>query len=196
MKKTIKEHASNILVEKQKFYISEFEQECTWLSFMHKEGWKLLSTDGFHYRFEKTEKEDWCYQLDYKENGIPEDDYLQMYQDFGWEYVGQFNHWCYFRKKHTTETDSSLFSDRETKLEFCKRILHGQFLRLLPLFLLYGSYLTAIFFTDLFPKKGFLGGLFDGLAFAIAIVFLFLLTNYFSQMHLIRKMMKRLGHTN
>ena len=179
----------NVLVEKQKFYISEFEQEAAWLSFMHQEGWKLLSTDGFHYQFEKTEKEDWCYELDYKENGVAEDDYIQMYRDFGWEYVGHFNHWCYFRKKNTEgETnDSSVFSDRESKLELCKRILKGQFLRLLPIFLLYGSYIALIISTDIFPKEGLLGGLFNGLAVASMIVFIFLLSNYISQLCRIRK---------
>jgi len=195
MNKKKKEPNPNILIEKQKFYISEFDQEGSWLSFMHKEGWKFLSTDGFHYRFERTEKEDWCYQLDYKENGVAEEEYIRMYQDFGWEYVGQFNNWCYFRKKDTKGTESSLFSDRETKLEFCKRILRGQLLRLLPLFMMYGTYLMLTFFTDIFPKKGFLGGLFDGMAFAIAIVFIFLLINYISQRHRIGKMMKHLGHT-
>ena len=76
MRKNKKINDPNILVEKQKFYISEFDQEATWLSFMHREGWKFSSTDGYRYKFEKAEKEDWCYQLDYKENGIAEEDYI------------------------------------------------------------------------------------------------------------------------
>lgn len=192
-----KDSFPNILVEKQKFYIAEFEQEAAWLSFMHKEGWKFLSTDGFHYQFEKTEKENWRYELDYKENGVAEDDYIQMYRDFGWEYVGHFNNWFYFRKKHIEgeSTDTSAFSDRESKLELCKRILKGQLLRLLPIFMLYGSYIALIFFTDTLPKEGVLGGLFNGMALASMIVFIFLLANYISQMWRIRKMMKNLGDT-
>lgn len=192
-----KESFPNILVEKQKFYIAEFEQEAAWLSFMHREGWKLLSTDGYRYQFEKTEKEDWCYQLDYKENGVAEDDYIQMYRDFGWEYVGHFNNWCYFRKKRieSEEADTTVFSDRESKLELCKRILRGQLLRLLPIFLLYGPYIALVCCTDTLPKTGFLGGLFNGMALASFIVLIFLLANYFSQMWRIKKMMKDLGDT-
>ena len=195
MKKNKKENFPNILVEKQKFYIGEFEQEAAWLSFMHKEGWKFLSTDGFHYQFEKAEKEHWIYELDYKENGIPEEEYLRMYQDFGWEYVGNFYNWCYFRKKVTGEEkcDTSLFSDKESKLELCKRILKGQLLKLLPIFLLYGSYLALILFTDVLPKHGFLGGFFNGLALASMIVLIFLVGNYISQLCRIQKMMKNLG---
>lgn len=197
MRKNKKVNDPNILVEKQKFYISEFEQEAAWLSFMHREGWKFVSTDGFHYKFEKAENEDWVYELDYKENGVAEDDYIQMYRDFGWEYVGHFNNWFYFRKKRIEgeSTDTSAFSDRESKLELCKRILRGQLLRLLPIFILYGSYIALIFFTDTLPKEGFLGGLFNGMALASMIVFIFLLANYISQMWRIRKMMKNLGDT-
>jgi len=192
-----KETDPNILVEKQKFYISEFEQEEAWLSFMHREGWKFLSTDGIHYRFEKTEKEDWCYQLDWKSNGTAEEDYLQMYQDFGWEYVGQFYNWCYFRKKRIEgeETDTAAFSDRESKIELCKRILNGQLLRLIPIFLLYGSYISLFFINDFSSIGGFLGGLLNGLVVSGIVVFIFLLGNHLSQMYRIRKMMKELGDT-
>ncbi len=38
MRKNKKVNDPNILVEKQKFYISEFEQEAAWLSFLHREG--------------------------------------------------------------------------------------------------------------------------------------------------------------
>ncbi len=196
MRKNKKTDNPNILVEKQKFYISEFEQEAAWLSFMHKEGWKFVSTDGFHYQFEKADKEDWVYELDYKENGVADEDYLQMYKDYGWEYVGHFNNWFYFRiiRAEDMSADTSIFSDRESKLELCKRILKGQLLRLLPLFLLYGSYISLILFTDTLPKEGFLGGLFNGLAVASIIVFIFLISNYISQLCRIQKMMKELGH--
>lgn len=138
MRKNKKVNDPNILVEKQKFYISEFKQEAAWLSFLHREGWKFVSTDGFHYKFEKAEKEDWVYELDYKENGVAEDDYIQMYRDFGWEYAGQYDHWCYFRKQRIEgeDVDTTLFGDRESKLELCKRVVNGQFSRMLPLLLL------------------------------------------------------------
>ena len=138
MRKNKKVNDPNILVEKHMFYISEFEQEAAWLSFLHREGWKFVSTDGFHYKFEKAEKEDWVYELDYKENGVAEDDYIQMYRDFGWEYAGQYDHWCYFRKQRIEgeDVDTTLFGDRESKLELCKRVVNGQFSRMLPLLLL------------------------------------------------------------
>ena len=188
---------ANILVEKQKFYIAEFEQEAAWLSFMHKEGWKFLSTDGFHYRFEAAEKEDWCYQLDYKQNGAAEDDYLQLYRDFGWEFAGQYQNWFYFRKKcaEGEAPDLSVFSDRESKLELCRRIINGQFLRMLPVCFLLMLYSYLVFFTGFLDLKGFMGGLLNGIAYGAVIVFLFIFGLYINQISRLNKMMKNLGDT-
>lgn len=146
MRKNKKVNDPNSLIEKQKFYISEFEQEAAWLSFMHREGWKFVSTDSLHYQFERTEKEDWCYQMDYLESGVAGEDYLRMYEDFGWEFVSQCDHWCYFRKQRIEgeEADTALFGDRESKLELCKRVVHGQFLRMLPFILLMPSALNLL----------------------------------------------------
>lgn len=183
-----------ILIEKQKFYTAEFEQEAAWLSFMHREGWKFLSTDGFHYRFEAAPKEDWYYQLDYKQNGVAEDDYLQMYQDFGWEFAGQYNNWFYFRKQRVNgeEPDLSLFSDRESKLELCKRIINGQLLRLLPLLLIMGCSCSLLLLGGFLQSGGF-SGVITGIACFLQIaLFLLLIGNYFSQMARLNKMIKDL----
>lgn len=178
-------------IEKQKFYISEFEQEAAWLSFMQKEGWKFISTDGWKYKFEKCDKEEWIYQLDFKENGIADEDYIQMFQDYGWEYVFQFGEWFYFRKKKESDKeDLSIFSDRESKVELCKRIIKGQFLRTLPGYFLLLVYEYLIFFTDLLKAEGFFGGLLNGIAIASAIILLFLVyyhVNQFSRLHRIIK---------
>ena len=100
--------------EWKSFYISEFRAEEAWLSFMHQQGWKLQSIDkiGFHYTFEACEPQDWIYQLDFKEDGVAEEDYILMYEDYGWELVLRFRHWFYFRKLRTgdmTADDMAIF---------------------------------------------------------------------------------------
>ena len=195
MSKRKKTEDPNILVEKQKFYISEFEQESVWLSFMHREGWKFVSTDTLHYRFERTEKEDWCYQMDYLESGIAGDDYLRMYEDFGWEFVCQCNHWCYFRKHRTEgeETDTTLFGDRESKLDLCKRVVHGQFLRMLPFLLLMPG--TINLFRLCIPTQYF-GPVFGTALSVISIlslgVFIVPLVIYINQITRLNKLIKEL----
>ena len=83
----------NTLTERQVFYIAEFQEEAAWLSFMHREGWKMTRTTGFKYYFEACPQEDWAYQLDFKEEGVDEEAYIQMYADYGWEFVTRFRRW-------------------------------------------------------------------------------------------------------
>ena len=198
MKKSKKDNNPNVLIEKQKFYISEFEQEAAWLSFMHKEGWKFISTDSLHYQFEKTEKEDWCYQMDYLESGVAGDDYLLMYKDFGWEFVSQCDHWCYFRKQRTEgeETDISLFGNRESKLELCKRVVHGQFLRMLPFLLLMPSILNLLRLSN--PTE-YLGPFFGTFLTVLSIlslgVFIIPMVIYLNQINRLNKLIKELEGT-
>lgn len=199
MKKNKKVNDPNILVEKQKFYISEFEQEASWLSFMHREGWKFASTDGFHYRFEKAEKEDWVYELDYKENGVAEDDYIQMYRDFGWEYAGQYDHWCYFRKHRIEgeDVDTTLFGDRESKLELCKRVVNGQFSRMLPLLLLTPGMLNLFRLAKPVETFGPVVGTFLSILCTLSLLIFFVpLIIYFTQISRLNKLIKELGGTD
>jgi len=65
---------------------------------MERECWKVVSTDEYKYEFEKQE-ENWIYILDFKKNGVAEKNYIQIYQDYGWEYVVTCCKWFYFRKK-------------------------------------------------------------------------------------------------
>lgn len=198
MRKNKKITDPNILIEKQKFYISEFEQEAAWLSFMHREGWKFISTDGFHYQFEKSEKEDWVYELDYLESGVAGEDYLQMYRDFGWEYIFQYDHWCYFRKQRVEgeETDTTLFGDRESKLELCKRVVHGQFLRMLPFILLFPSILTLFRLADPLKNAGPVLGIFLSIVTVLSLlIFIVPFVIYINQIHRLNKLIKALEGT-
>ena len=196
MSKKKKEQDSNILIEKQKFYISEFDQEAAWLSFMHREGWKFISTDSLHYQFEKTEKEDWCYQMDYLESGVADESYLQMYRDYGWEYVSQCDHWCYFRKRRIEgeEANTTLFGDRETKLELCKRVVHGQFLRMLPFLLLMPCVINLLRFAN--PLEDFgpvFGTILSVICMLSLLLFIFPLFIYLNQINRLNKLIKELG---
>ena len=114
--------------ERKSFFISEFRAEEAWLSFMHQQGWRLQSIDkrGFSYTFESCEPEDWIYQLDFKEENVAEEDYILMYQDYGWELVLQFRHWFYFRKQRTgdmTSDDLAIFSDNASRIEMCRQVI-------------------------------------------------------------------------
>lgn len=198
MRKNKKGNNTNILIEKQKFYISEFEQEAAWLSFMHREGWKFVSTDSLHYEFEKVEPEDWCYQMDYKENGVAEEDYIRMYADYGWEYAGQCDHWCYFRKQRMEgeNTDTTLFGDRESKLELCKRVVHGQFLRMLPFILLLPCVINLLRLAGPVDTGSPVLSTFIGIICWLSLgLFIFPMVIYLNQIKRINKLIKELEGT-
>lgn len=92
------------------FSISEFEEEAQWLSDMHSQGWRLEGISGNKYKFEKCESEEWVYQLDFQHKNIKKDNYIQLFTDYGWEYIMQHNNWFYFKKKKIRLTPMFLFS--------------------------------------------------------------------------------------
>lgn len=180
-------------IEKRKFYISDFQEEAEWLSKMQKEGWKFVFTDGRKYRFEACEKEEWSYQLDFKEDGTDEEAYIQMYQDFGWEYVFRFRKWFYFRKKKTEEQeDLSIFSDNESKIDMCRRVSNGQFFSFLPLYVVVLVYNYLVFFTRIFQQNGFFGGLLQGIAIAAVLVSVYGIGVYIGQLSRLNKLISEL----
>jgi hypothetical protein len=136
------------LVERQHFYAAEFEQEAAWLSLMQREGWRLASASGLHYTFEACEKEDWEYQLDFRENGKTEEE--------GWEYVTKHGAWQYFRRKRPAAeaADGSPFGDARTKMERLERIIRGTVKKCIPLFLILLAFEFLIWGTSFMEGAG------------------------------------------
>ena len=87
------------------FTIADYEEEEVWLHDQHKNGWKLLKMiPPCFYIFEKCVPDDVVYRLDYK-NNTENDGNFQIFVDYGWEYIGRFVGWLYFRKP-LSETES------------------------------------------------------------------------------------------
>ncbi len=178
-------------IEKQSFFISEFNEEAAWLSFMHRQGWKFISTDGRKYEFEQCEPEDWIYQLDFKENGIADGDYIQMFSDYGWDYTFRYGKWFYFRKMKTSaEEDLSIFSDKESKIELCKRVINADALRIVPIIILILGANYLLFFTSFYEKSDFLQGARFGVMTGSLIVCFFAISLTINQYRKLFKMMR------
>lgn len=72
------------------------------------------------------------YQLDFAGTSK---DYLQLYQDYGWQYCVSCDNWNYFRKPQAAMNDpidSQLFSDQDSKRLFVQKIVIW---RILPIVL-------------------------------------------------------------
>ena len=126
------------------FTIPQYMEEENYLSEMHKNGWRFtkVTFPGF-YHFESCEPGEVVYQLDYNQDGVSHrEEYVQMFEDCGWEYIQDFAGYSYFRKSVADMNgEEEIFCDDDSRLEMMKRVFRG---RILPL--------LAIFFCCILPQ--------------------------------------------
>lgn len=126
------------------FSIAQWKQEEEYLRQRHQRGWKFakVSFPGI-YHFEKCEPEDVVYQLDYNQEGVAhKSEYIQIFNDCGWEYLQDFVGYSYFRKPVSRmHGEEEIFCDDFSRLDMMKRVLRG---RIFPL--------VAIFFCIIIPQ--------------------------------------------
>lgn len=172
------------------FTIPEYEKEQEWLRGYHKNGWKLVNaTLPGVYTFEKCEPEDVIYQLDFNQEGRAEqDEYVQMFQDCGWEYITDMAGYSYFRKPvaEMNEASEEIFCDDSSRMDMIERVFKG---KMMPL--------IAIFFAIILPQL-FIQSRFDSLThtilFGVYVALLVLYLVMFVQFGVqYSKLKKRLG---
>ena len=149
------------------FTIFEYEKEQNYLREMHKLGWKFVKVKGIGmYYFEKCSPQDIVYQLDYNKDGLAhKDEYLQMFDDCGWEYIQDFVGYSYFRKAVSSAgVAEEIFCDEESRLQMMQRVIKG---RMLPLLILFFAVLLPEFISSLFYSHNYLIALFIGILLAI-----------------------------
>ena len=106
------------------FWAWDDDKEESWLREMAQQGWHLRSVAlPGRYTFEQGEPRDFVYRLDYFTEQKDIVNYLQIFQDAGWEYVGEMNSWRYFRKEAFQGEALEIFSDNESKARKYQRIL-------------------------------------------------------------------------
>ncbi|OJG97368.1 hypothetical protein RV18_GL000860 [Enterococcus termitis] len=111
------------------------------------------------YIFEKCEPEDYVYQLDFKQENQDVEQYLQLFEDCGWEYFYKFGNWYYFRKlKSEIDDENVIFSDASTRAEMAKKVVKFQgMISLIALFPL--LYFAPIMLRGVRGRGGVLLGL-------------------------------------
>jgi len=87
-----------------------------WLREMSKQGWHFKSA-GYpgYYIFEQGEPGDYTYRLDYFINRKDIQNYLQLFHDAGWHYLGEMGGWQYFSQKGLIGEEQEIYSDKESK---------------------------------------------------------------------------------
>ena len=122
------------------FGLADYLEEEQFLQEQHRKGWKMTGFKPFFwtYTFEKCEPEEYIYQLDFKERGQADADYLQMFEDCGWEYFHKYNGWFYFRKKKSeVEQENAIFNDAPSRAEMAKKVATFQTAILFPTFFMF-----------------------------------------------------------
>lgn len=114
------------------FWAWEDEQEEIWLREMSNQGYHFKSVIFIGlYTFEVGDKKDYVYRLDYAPRRV-DDEYLNLFRDAGWTYMGSMNAWQYFRKEATGGMVPEIFTDYESKVHKYKRIV-GLLAAVMPL---------------------------------------------------------------
>ena len=130
--------------------IADYDREALYLGEMHAKGWKLKEVSysnlvvAVKYTFEKCQPEQVSYQLDfYPVKKSERACYLQLFKDFGWEHITNFNGFSYFRKLYSgveSDAEFEIYNDAAGKLAMVKRIL---IMRMLPILLLFSALLPV-----------------------------------------------------
>lgn len=106
------------------FFAWQEEKEEKWLREMSNEGWHLTGVGFFNYRFEKGEPRDMIYKFDFKVlRNVERDEYILNFKDVGWEYIGSFGAWYYFKTNADGDHSLELYNDNRSKIEKYKRLL-------------------------------------------------------------------------
>ena len=118
--------AENTIRKIKWFWPWQDEQEEAWLRSMSQKGWHLSSVGlpGI-YRFRAGEPRDYVYRLDYQTyKKKDQQDYLQLFIDAGWEYLGNMSGWGHYFRKEVREGETlEIFTDVESKVSKYKRVL-------------------------------------------------------------------------
>ena len=107
------------------FWAWNDEKEEIWLRDMANQGWhfKAISFPG-NFEFEQGKPKDFVFRLDYFNNTAKEKDgYLQLFQDGGWDHMGEYYGWQYFRKEAIDGQAPEIYSDNESKVTKYQRLL-------------------------------------------------------------------------
>jgi len=106
------------------FFAWQEEKEEKWLRGMSNQGWHLNRVGFFNYGFEKGKPRDTVYKFDFKALRKAEmNDYIQTFEDAGWEYIGSFGSWFYFKTNADGDHSLELYNDNRSKMEKYRRLL-------------------------------------------------------------------------
>lgn len=105
------------------FWAWEDDREEQWLREMSLQGnhMKKVVFPGI-YTFETGAPKDYAYRLDYAPENFNEN-YLTLFRDAGWSYLGNLNYWHYFRKEVAGNEIPEIFTDFDSRAKKYRQLI-------------------------------------------------------------------------
>lgn len=160
------------------FSILQWKKEEDYLSWMRSQGWKFEKISGLCvYHFVKCRPERVVYRLDYNDKKLMDkEEYIQMFDDCGWDYIQDYMGYSYFCKpvSEMTNGDEDIFCDDSSRLDMLKRVFKG---RMIPLLVIFFFTIIPQIFIQLnsgYPQSKFFLALFIVLFF----IYLYFFVNF------------------
>ena len=163
------------------FSIFNHEDEQKYLQNQHQLGWKFIKVTGLGtYHFEECDPEEVIYQLDFNQEGSAhKDEYIQMFEDCGWEYIQEFAGYSYFRKAAADmDENESIFCDDASRLEMLERVYKG---RMLPMFIIFSACLMPQFILNAVHGRYLLATILGSICIVYVILFAYCAYHYYNK---------------
>jgi len=113
------------IIKNKWFWAWQDEKEEAWLSEMARGGLHLedIPFPG-RYIFQEGVPTNYIYRLDYQSlKSKDKESYLQLFEDAGWEHVGNMGGWVYFRILSNNREAPEIYSDSESKMGKYQKIM-------------------------------------------------------------------------
>jgi len=161
------------------FWAWDDEKEEAWLREMAQKGWHFQSVSlPGNYTFESGQPRDDFYRLDFFTDSKAKANYLQLFLDAGWDYLGEMGSWQYFRKTASDGQILEIFSDNESKSKKYQRIL-------LFLVVFLPIYINAINLVN--KRSGTFFEIFTFVMFLFMILYGYAIVRLFTRINQLRK---------
>ena len=124
---------NNKIIKYKWFWAWQDDREERWLEQMSAQGYHLVEPGFFgRYVFEQGQPIKYIYRLDFISHKKDQmESYLQYFKDAGWEYLGDFGSWQYFRIVVDDSKNPEIYTDYASKIEKYRRILRILFVCIL-----------------------------------------------------------------
>jgi hypothetical protein len=100
------------------------QREERWLAEQARSGWQLRAVHLLGYTLERVQPAEVAYRLDFlPRRGHDREEYLGLFQDAGWEYVGKRGFWQFFRKPVLDGVVPQIYTDPQSRIAMYRRVV-------------------------------------------------------------------------